>query len=248
MPPSIMPTTLETSGADEEAEVVRPDVSGLVTHDDTPVEDLFHEKQMRLLTHSLYAAWKPGEPFITRANVGVFFAVNIPPMVPDVLVTVGVEGSPGITPKERSSYFVWLCGKVPDIVVEIVCNRKGGELSHKKENYAWHGIPYYVVYDPDLIIQDRKLRCFHLVDKAYEPMKQNSFPLIGLGLVEWDGLFEDQQDHWIRWVDASGTLIPTGMELAASSSRQAQIESRRAEALAAKLRELGVDPDSVVRS
>ena len=41
---------------------VRPGVEHLVTEDDTPVDNLFSEKQQRLLTEPLYASWPgPGE-------------------------------------------------------------------------------------------------------------------------------------------------------------------------------------------
>jgi Uma2 family endonuclease len=42
------------------------------------------------------------------------------------------------------SYFLWLYGKPPDIVVEIVSNRESGELDHKLGSYARMGVPYYI--------------------------------------------------------------------------------------------------------
>ncbi len=36
-----------------------PDVSHLITEDDTPVDNLFSEKQQRLLTRPLYVTSKP---------------------------------------------------------------------------------------------------------------------------------------------------------------------------------------------
>jgi len=49
-----------------------PDVSKLVTEDDTPADSIYAEKQQRLLTTSLYASWNPSEPFLAMANVGLF--------------------------------------------------------------------------------------------------------------------------------------------------------------------------------
>jgi hypothetical protein len=34
-----------------------PDIQGLITEDDTPVDNLPSEKQQRLLTEPLYSAW-----------------------------------------------------------------------------------------------------------------------------------------------------------------------------------------------
>ena len=71
-----------------------PDISHIITEDDTPVDNMFSEKQMRLLTHTLYASWPgpgDGRPFVAMANVGLFFAIHAPPLVPDVLVSLDVQ-------------------------------------------------------------------------------------------------------------------------------------------------------------
>ena len=68
-------------------------VENLITEDDAPVDNILSAKQQRLLTETLYSSWKPSqadensdEPrdFFADANVGVFFSVHAPPLVPDV--------------------------------------------------------------------------------------------------------------------------------------------------------------------
>ena len=69
-------------------------VDQLVTEDDTPVDTIFSEKQMRLLTEPLYSSWQgPGaqRSFVVLANVGVFPSINEPPVVPDVLLSLDVR-------------------------------------------------------------------------------------------------------------------------------------------------------------
>src|SRR5258708_38010694 len=64
-----------------------PDVSNLVIRDDTPVESFFAERQYRLLTGPLYDSWPGpgnGRPFLATANVGLFYRVKEPPVIPDV--------------------------------------------------------------------------------------------------------------------------------------------------------------------
>jgi hypothetical protein len=61
---------------------------------------------------------------------------------------------------------------------------------------------------------------------------------VGLSLRLWEGTYEDTESTWLRWADQEGNVILTGKELAES-------ETLRASRFAAKLRELGVDPDSV---
>ena len=63
-----------------------------------------------------------------------------------------------------------------------------------------------------------------------------------LGLTWWDGEFEGRQDTWLRWTDAEGNLIPTGKERAELERTQKEAVLERAEKLAAKLKELGIDP------
>src|SRR4051794_5336978 len=54
---------------------VYPDTSLLVTEDGKPVDNLFVEKQYRLLTEPLWTSWSPpdGKPFRVLANVGLFY-------------------------------------------------------------------------------------------------------------------------------------------------------------------------------
>ena len=241
-PDNFCAVNIETAPTAPIDESIEPDVSHLVTEDDTPVDNPFCEKQMRLLTHPLYASWKPGVPFVAMANVGVYFALNRPALVPDTLVAVGVESPADLLPKKHRAYFAWLYGKAPDVVVELVSNREGDELDRKMRGYAVHGVPFYVVYDPEGHIQTPALQCFQLDHSAsaprYLPLEKAFFPAAQLGLVEWDGEFEGKRAPWIRWVDGEGKIIPTAEE-------RAEVAGERVEALAAKLRELGVDPDAV---
>ena len=207
------------------------DVSHLVTEDDTPVDNPYSEKLMRLLVASLYASWDPGRPFVAMANVGVFISLNRPPVVPGVLVSVDTTVPPDLMSKEHSAYFTWLYGKSPDLVVEIVSNRKGGELSTKMKEYSHLGIKWYAIYDPRHYLQSESLTCYELTGERYSKLSGHHFP-IGLGLTEWEGEFEGHQETWLRWVNEKESILLTPDE--------------KAERLARKLRELGVDPDSLV--
>lgn len=62
--------------------------------------------------------------------MGIFSAVKAA-IVPDFLLSLGVEPPPDFLEKNRRSYFIWLFGKPPDLVVEIVSNREGEELTRK---------------------------------------------------------------------------------------------------------------------
>ncbi len=60
---------------DEWALASPPDISHLITEDDTPVDNLFSAKQQRLLVEPLYSGWENPEPFLADAHVGVFASV-----------------------------------------------------------------------------------------------------------------------------------------------------------------------------
>jgi hypothetical protein len=64
-----------------EEELLKPDVSHLVTEEDAPVDSWISEKQMRLFTNILHASWKPGQPFVAAAGVGLFNCVTEPAVV-----------------------------------------------------------------------------------------------------------------------------------------------------------------------
>jgi hypothetical protein len=59
----------------------------------------------------------------------------------------------------------------------------------------------------------------------------------------WPGERLGQTINWLRWWDSQGNLLLWSSEQAQQERLRAQQERQRAEVLAAKLRELGVDPD-----
>ncbi len=231
---------------------VVPVVDDIVIQDDTPVDNIFAEKNMRLLTEPLYSSWPgPGEgrPFAVLANVGLFHTWKAPPLVPDVMLSLDVRLKPDLRQKENLSYFVWIIGKVPDAVLEIVSNREGGEDDSKLRDYARLGIPYYVIFDPQNLLGGGVLRIYELHRRKYQSHPTTWLEDIGLGLTLWEGTYEDLQATWLRWCDQDGQVIPTGAEGLEQQRQRAENERQRAdqanqevERLRQKLRELGVEP------
>jgi Uma2 family endonuclease len=254
------------------------DVAEIVTEDDTPVDNLFSEKQQRLLTESLYNSWGGPEgeggqrrKFLVAANVGLFPSVHQPPLVPDVFLSLDVEVAEEWYEKRHRTYFFWEFGKPPEVVIEIVSNRRGNELGSKLQDYARIAVSYYVVYDPGQMLGEEELRVYELYGGRYQRREDGSLPGVGLGVVLWEGVYEGKRARWLRWCDEKGELIATGAEnTAREAERAARAEERatleaeraaraeeratleaeraaraeeRAARLAARMRELGVDPD-----
>ena len=244
-------------------ELVIPDISHIVTEDDAPVDNFQSEKQQRLLVEPLYSSWSPEVPFVAAANVGIFYALKQEPIVPDTFLSLRVQMPQDWSQKQHRSYFVWEFGKVPEVCIEIVSNRKGDELGAKKELYAQIGVTYYAVFDPLEQIQQAKqmhgelLRVWALVAGRYVELPPPLWlETVGLGLRLWSGAFEEQTGLWLRWCDQSEQIIPTGAERAEQAERRANaeqeraeeesqranLEQQRADRLAERLRAMGIDP------
>jgi light-regulated signal transduction histidine kinase (bacteriophytochrome) len=94
-------------------------------------------------------------------------------------LSLGIKPKKISDKKETHSYFVWLYGKPPDLVVEVVSNKKGGEM-----------------------------------------------PELGLGFTLWEGIFQDLEERWLRFVGREDTLILTGAERADQETLRADQERR----------------------
>lgn len=223
-------------------ELCLPDMSQLVTEDDEPVDNLFSERQQRLLIDSLYASGSKLQPFVAMANVGLFFTTTEPPYVPDALLSFGVQTPTGdIWEKKNRSYFIWMYGKPPEVVIEVVSNKDRHEEA-KIQGYARLGIAYYAIYDPGQFLSQRKLRVYELHGASYvpvaDPARLHSIPL---GLKVVPGVYDGMQGDWLRWVDAEGSILQVGCECAEQERQRAEQERQRADRLAARLRELGLE-------
>ena len=222
-------------------------------------QSIFCGKQQRLLTQTLYASWLPkknnGEPrlFFAEANIGLYLSVDETAIVPDVLVSLDVTAPENPLLKQHRAYLVWQFGKLPDIVIEIVSNKKGHELDEKLRRYERMNINYYVVFDPAKHLNQNVLTVFAKdADNGYMRRENGIFGQFGLGLKLWEGEFEGLQAVWLRWTDEAGKLLPLAVEEKAElAERAANAESRAEDAeetarkLAARLRELGINPEEI---
>ena len=225
------------------------DANQFVTEDDTPVDNFASEKQQRLLASSLYSSLQ-NQTFIAAANVGIYHIYKQPPIVPDVFLSFDVQVPENWWEKRNRCYFVWEFGKPPEVVIEIVSNKIGDELGDKLKTYERMRVSYYIVYDPTQQLGDKQLRIYELVGRRFRETSETWLEQVELGLTLWEGEFEGRQDTWLRWCYQDGNILPTGDERAQIAEQQAQEEKQqkeqalsRAELLAEKLREMGVNPD-----
>lgn len=229
-----------TARNDDAAEEIVVDISHIQTEDDAPMDSLFAEREARLLVDSLYASWKPSASFLACDNVGIFYGLYLPPIAPDMFVSLDVAPPQReqVHEKRRRSYFVWEYGKPPDVVVEILSPSYRGEFDEKMKTYASVGVSYYVIHDPANYHAKKPLTCYELQGKRYAELASGKLTDVGLEASLWNGTYNGIEGEWLRWRDAAGNLLPTGAELA-------ERERQRAERLAAELRKMGVDPDKI---
>ena len=205
-------------------------VDHLVTEDELPLDNFFQDKQANLLTEALDASWPEGRPFLSAADAGIFATNQETAIVPDMLLSIGVQFPENPLQKNHRSYFIWEFGKPPEVVVEIVSNLHGGEDKEKLERYARMKVPYYVIFDPACLLSQRPLRIRQLTGASYVDKVDAFFPEIGLGLCLQSGNYDGMDALWLRWCDANGTVLLTGKELAAKERQRADTEAQRADA------------------
>jgi Uma2 family endonuclease len=221
-----------------------PDANLLITEDDTPVDNLASEKQQRLLVSSLYSSLQ-NQTFIAAANVGVYHTYGEPAIVPDVFVSYDVQVPENWWEKENRCYLVWKFGKSPELVIEIVSNKKGNELDTKLQTYEKMRVSYYIVYDPNQHLGEQVLRVYTIKGRRYVETTNNWLEDIDLGVTLWTGEFEGRNGNWLRWCYQDGSILLTGDERAQQAEQRAQQAEQRAQLLADRLKALGVDPDSI---
>jgi Uma2 family endonuclease len=175
----------------------------------------------------------------------------------------------------RLSYVIWQEVISPFVVVELLSPgtekedlgqtlRTVDEPPTKWQVYEQIlRVPYYIVFDR---YTDR-LRAFMLQADHYTEITNEEsriwMPTLELGLTLWQGTYQGIERLWLRWYDAEGNLVLTPREQesqrAEQESQRAEQESQRAEQerqraeqerqradrLAARLRQLGINPDEV---
>ncbi|NEN88119.1 MAG: Uma2 family endonuclease [Okeania sp. SIO3H1] len=217
--------------------------------------DEFHDFQPELLRQTFQPPNRNLERLFCGADMNLYYDVKHPNWYkrPDWFAVVGV---PRLYEERdmRLSYVVWQEGVNPLVVVELLSpgteeedlgERIGeqGKPTTKWEVYeSILRVPYYVTFSP----YTNQIQAFHLVGDRYQKAELNQgrllLPRVELSLGLWQGSYNKIDRLWLRWMTPEGDLIPTPEE---EAKQRATNSEQRAERLAAKLRELGIDPDKL---
>jgi Uma2 family endonuclease len=234
--------------------------------------DEFHLWQPRLLDETFRPTTYSATEILTASDLNLYYDLRHPLWYkrPDWYAVVGI---PKLYDEKdlRLSYVMWQEGISPQIVLEFLSPgtekedlgqtlRIADQPPTKWEVYERIlRIPYYVVFDR----YTDTLRTFVIQANRYveqdlaEPRLW--IPDLEMGLGLWQGSYNNIDRLWLRWYDANGQWIPTPAEQAQEERQRAEQERQRAEQeqqraeqerqradlMAAKLRELGIDPNQL---
>lgn len=132
-------------------------------------------------------------------------------------------------------------GKYPNVIVELLSDAtKNIDKGPKKKLYAeTFRTPEYFWFDPEP--DSLEFAGFTLNAGRYEPIQPNESGLLWSDQLQ---LYFGVQDEKLRYFEKSGELVPTPQEVIATAEALS-IERERSARLAEKLREAGIDPDTV---
>ncbi|OUC12755.1 MAG: hypothetical protein B0A82_20445 [Alkalinema sp. CACIAM 70d] len=223
------PSVAIASDSDWKDVVVPP---GDLYSDEPPLESSLHLQQLVLLLKCLEWLWRDRADYFCAGNLTIYYSPRQRKSEdfrgPDFFVVLGAEKRP------RKSWVVWEeNGQYPHVIVELLSDSTATtDRGFKKQLYqdTFRTLDYFW-FDPESL----EFQGFHLVDGQYEAIVPNA---VGLLWSQQLGLYLGVYEQQLRFFTASGELVLTPEE---SHDRLTESHDR----LAAKLRELGVDPDAL---
>ena len=220
--------------------------------------DEFHLWQAHLLSDTCHPPNYPTNRVLKAIDLNLYYDANHLNWYkrPDWFVVVDV---PKLYQERdlRLSYVMWQEKVSPLVVVELISPGTEEEdlgLTEQEPNKPptkWRvyerilQVPYYFVFSR----YTNELRTFRLVNHRYREqiLTEPRFwiPELELGIGLRSHSYQNLQRPWLRWYDADGNWIPTPEESAIQERQAKESAIQRAERLAHRLREMGINPDEL---
>jgi hypothetical protein len=229
--------------------------------DEPPLESNLHLRQILLLIECLEWLWQDRDDYFASGNLTIYYSPQQKKSTdfrgPDFFIVLGTTRK-----QERKSWVVWQeGGKYPNLIIEILSESTAKvDKNEKKQIYQdIFRTPEYYWFNPETL----ELEGFRLLGGTYQPIRENES---GWLWSEQLGLYLGLHQQQLRYYSPTGTLIPTPQEDAISEKQRANQEQQRANQeqqranqeqqranqeqqksalFAAKLRELGINPDDI---
>ena len=221
---------------------------------DEPVDNNLQPLLAAALRESLELAGLILESMLIASNFGLCATVKTQTVVkaPDWVYIPSVK--PIASGEIRRGYTPHLEGEIPTIVLEFISETEGGEYSiNPHYPYGkWYfyeqilQVPVYGIFQP----KTGELEIYRLNQGRYEqqkPDENNRYWIAEINLFfgVWQGKKAEVTAYWLRWWDKSGNLLLWGSERVAQTEYQLEQERMLRQKLAEKLRELGVEPETL---
>lgn len=239
-----------------------PDHTQLPESDGTFVKNFQEHPQSILLTDSIQPVLQQRHPdgqYAIGQDSGIYWRddpLEKGAVAPDWFYVPNVP--PLLDGEIRRSYVIWREFIAPLIVLEFV----SGDGEEERDRTPWTGKfwvyeqiirpAFYGIYE----VQKASVEVYQWIGGQFQLVVANErghYPIsplqVELGI--WQGYYQNANLPWLRWWDAEGNLLLTGDERAQQANQQLEqtnqqleLEHQRAERLAAKLRQLGIDPEA----
>jgi len=230
--------------------------------DEPEMDSDMHREQIELLIGTLKRFWRDRSDFYCSGNLTIFYTlaqfVLNPPFDedgqlrraprkhcgPDFFVVLGADPAP------RTSWVAWReGGRLPNVIVEVL-SRSTKPIDRGPKVRLYQDVlrtPEYFLFDPD----GGQLEGHRLVEGLYRAIEPDAAGRLSSREL---ALALGARDGWLRFFTPEGALLLSDREdaeragqaltRAEQAAAQAQQDKER---LAAKLRELGIDPDALLR-
>ncbi|TRU61927.1 MAG: Uma2 family endonuclease [Microcystis aeruginosa Ma_QC_C_20070823_S13] len=214
--------------------------------DEPPLESDLHLQQITILIGCLERLWQERSNYYASGNLTIYY--NEEQLKkrdfcgPDFFVVLDTEKH------SRKSWVVWgEGGKYPNVIVEILSPSTANIDRNKKKNLYQNTFrtPNYFWFDPESL----ELQGSRLIAGQYQAIAANENGYLWSEQLElYLGIFERK----LRYFTPTGELVLTAAEAELQerqAKEQAILEKEQAilerERLAQKLRELGIDPETI---
>ena len=255
----VLAQPLTITEKEEKQDIIFPE--GEFWSDEPPLESNLHLRQIILLIKCLEWLWQDRDDYFATGNLTIYYSPHQKKSEefrgPDFFVVLGTSRN-----QNRRSWVVWEeGGKYPNVIIELL-SQSTAKVDKEEKKQIYQDIfrtPDYFWFDPESL----EFKGFTLISGVYQPLEANEE---GWLWSEQLGLYLGIYEEKLRYFTAEGELVLTPQEVltqaedrviqAQEAATQAEDrvtqaedratqEKQKVEKLAAKLKELGINPEDI---
>ena len=232
------PQSPEKPATPETPEIIYPSSDG------QPLAETQQHALAILMTLGLFRLYLQEQPAVVFANQFMYYIEGNPKarVAPDVMVVFDIEQ------RLYDNYKIWESQQAPAIIFEMTsASTKDIDQTFKKTLYEQLGVTEYWLFDPYGEWIAEQLIGFRLNEEgAYKPIRDNCSEVLQLKLAPDQYLIQfyrlDNGEKLLTPEELQREMMSANQRAEAANQQLAQ-EKARADRLAAKLRELGMELD-----